>query len=102
MNPQQARALIAETFPKPFDKGRFHQFVKELLNGFNEEKAQQMAIPEPFAKNVRSCIRLGTYESPDRELVDVLIVHITEPWKLERTRTALRDFVAHKLKRRDS
>jgi len=29
----------------------------------------------------------------------VLIVHLTEFFKLERTRTALRDFVAHKLKR---
>jgi type I restriction-modification system DNA methylase subunit len=34
-------------------------------------------------------------------LADVLIVHITESYKLERTRTALRDFVAHKLKRGD-
>src|SRR6266567_2671622 len=33
------------------------------------------------------------------ELLDVLIVNTTEPWKLERTRSALRNFVAHKLKR---
>ncbi|HEY4613226.1 MAG TPA: Eco57I restriction-modification methylase domain-containing protein, partial [Bacteroidota bacterium] len=32
----------------------------------------------------------------------MLIVNTTEPWKIERTRTALRDFVAHKLKRGDS
>jgi superfamily II DNA/RNA helicase len=49
-----------------------------------------------YAPHVRSCARLGTYEAPDGELADVLIVHTTEPWKLERTRTALRDFVAHK------
>lgn len=65
MNPQQARALIDETFPKPFDKVRFHQFVKELLNGFDESKAQQMAVPNAFAEHVRSCTRLGTYQSPD-------------------------------------
>jgi len=102
MKPEQAHALVAETFPKAFDKVRFHQFAKELLNGFDETKAAPMAVPDAFAPHVRSCSRLGTYESPDGELADVLIVNTTEPWKLERTRTALRDFVAHKLKRQDS
>src|ERR1035437_2019993 len=102
MKPEQARALVTETFPQTFDKGRFHHFVKELLNGFDESKAAPMAVPDAFAPHVRSCSRLGTYESPDGELADVLIVKTTEPWKLERTRTALRDFVAHKLKRGDS
>ena len=101
MKPEQARALVTETFPQPFDKGRFHHFVKELLNGFDETKSAPMAVPDAFSPHVRSCSRLGTYESPDGELADVLIVKTTESWKLERTRTALRDFVAHKLKRGD-
>src|SRR5580692_8907495 len=99
MKPEQARELVTETFPKAFDKGRFLRFVKELLNGFDESKAAQMAVPDPFVTHVRSCLRLGTYESPDGELADILIVNITETWKLERSRTVLRDFVAHKLKR---
>jgi len=37
--------------------------------------------------------------APDDELADVLVVYLTESWKLERTRTRCRDFVAHKLKR---
>lgn len=65
MNPEQARALVTETFPQTFDKGRFHHFVKELLNGFDESKAAPMAVPDAFAPHVRSCSRLGTYESPD-------------------------------------
>ncbi|MEI7730050.1 MAG: Eco57I restriction-modification methylase domain-containing protein [Verrucomicrobiota bacterium] len=102
MNTQQARALVKETFPQAFDKVRFHQFVKELLNGFNEDKSSAMQVPDAYADHIRSCARLGTYQSPDGEMADVLIVHTTEPWKLERTRTALRDFVGHKLKRGDS
>ena len=102
MKPEQARTLVSETFPKPFDKGRFHHFVKELLHDFNPAEHPNMAVPDAYAPHVRSCVRLGTYESPDRELVDVLIVNTTEPWKRERTRTALRDFVAHKLKRGDN
>ncbi|MDQ6630985.1 MAG: hypothetical protein M3Y82_04405, partial [Verrucomicrobiota bacterium] len=73
MKPEQARDLVAETFPKAFDKVRFHQFAKELLNGFNEDKSAPMAVPDAFAPHVRSCARLGTYESPDGELADVLI-----------------------------
>ena len=58
-----------------------------------------MLVPEAFAAHVKSCQRLGTFTSPDEELADVLVVHLTESWKLERSQTALRDFVAHKLKR---
>jgi type I restriction-modification system DNA methylase subunit len=98
----QARILIEETFKQAFDKGRFLNFIRELLNHFDESKAISMQVPDAFAAHVRSCRRLGTYESPDGELADVLIVNTTEAWKLERTRTGLRDFVAHKLKRGDS
>src|SRR5947199_6094847 len=102
MDSAQARSLIRETFTQPFEKGRFQHFIRNLLNHIDESKAAPMAVPDAFAPHVRSCSRLGTYESPDGELADVLIVNTTEAWKLERTRTALRDFVAHKLKRGDS
>ncbi|HYV29034.1 MAG TPA: hypothetical protein VFA77_15980 [Candidatus Eisenbacteria bacterium] len=61
-----------------------------------------MAVRDAFAAHVRSCIRLGTYTSPEDDKLDVLIVNTTEPWKLQRSRSALRDFVAHKLKRGDN
>jgi hypothetical protein len=102
MNQEQARNLVRQTLTQNFDKKSFRNFVLELLNEFDESKAQSMAVPEAFAKHVRSCMRLGTYRSPDRDLLDVLVVNTTEPWKLERTRSALRNFVAHKLKRGDN
>src|SRR5438552_1774137 len=102
MNQEQARNIVRQTLTQSFDKTRFQKFVLELLNEFDESKAQSMAVPDAFAKDVRSCMRLGTYRSPDKELLDVLIVNTTEPWKLERTRSALRNFVAHKLKRGDN
>lgn len=102
MNQEQARNLVRQTLTRSFDKARFRQFILELLNDFDESKAQSMAVPEAFADHVRSCIRLGTYRSPEDELLDVLVVNTTEPWKLERTRSALRNFVAHKLKRGDN
>ena len=99
MDKTTAQRLVRETFKAAFDKKRYRDFINELCNGFDEGKAQNMGVPDAFTPHVKSCQRLGTFESADGELADVLIVHLTESYKLERTRTALRDFVAHKLKR---
>ena len=44
MNPRsidkkQAQELIKETFESPFDKVRFTNFIKNLLNSIDESKA---------------------------------------------------------------
>ena len=102
MDKPTAQRLVRVTFKAAFDKKRYRDFVNELCNGFNEAKAQPMSVPNAFKLHVKSCQRLGTFESAEDELADVLIVCLTESYKLERTRTALRDFVAHKLKRNES
>ncbi len=102
MDKTTAQRLVRETFKAAFDKKRYRDFINELCNGFDEGKAQNMGVPDAFTPHVKSCQRLGTFDSADGELADVLIVHLTESYKLERTRTALRDFVAHKLKRDES
>jgi len=102
MDKTSAQRIVRETFKASFDRKRFRDFINELCNGFDESKATNMLVPDAFMPHVKSCQRLGTFESADGELADVLIVHLTESYKLERTRTALRDFVAHKLKRGDS
>lgn len=102
MNHTQARQLIEGTFTQAFDKAQFREFAINLLNHVDEDKKCPMAVPDAFGAHVKSCQRLGTYKSPQGDLLDVLIVHLTEDYKIERTRTALRDFVAHKLKRGDN
>ena len=99
MDKATAQRIVRNTFKAPFDRERYRSFISELCNGFDGSKAHNMTVPDAFAAHVKSCWRLGTFASPDGELADVLIVHLTESHKLERTRTALRDFVAHKLKR---
>ena len=99
MDKPTAQRLVRNTLKAPFDRERYQRFIRELCNGFDDAKAHNMQVPEAFAAHVKSCQRLGTFTSPDEELADVLVVHLTESWKLERSRTALRDFVAHKLKR---
>ena len=99
MDKATAQRLVRNTLKAPFDRKRYHGLINELCNGFDDGKAHNMQVPEAFAAHVKSCQRLGTFTSPNDELADVLVVHLTESWKLERSRTALRDFVAHKLKR---
>ena len=102
MNRDQSYALIQQTFTQGFDRTRFLQFIRNLVNHLDESKAAGMTVPDAFTSHIRNCQRLGTYRSPEGELADVLIVYTTDPHKITRTRTALRDFVAHKLKRQDS
>ena len=75
-----------------------------MLNQIDESKAQQWNatyIKDAFKPHVQRYERLGTYTSPDKEKLDVLIVHLTNESKLERARTAIRNFVADHLKTRD-
>ena len=41
LDTEQARARVAETFPQPFNKGKFLEFTRNLLNKFDETKATQ-------------------------------------------------------------
>src|SRR4051794_16337127 len=99
MDKPRAQRIVSDTFKAGFDRRRYRDFVNELCNGFDETTAQNMGVPAAFSPHVKSCQRLGTFESAEGEFVDILVVQLTESYKLERTRTALRDFVAYGLKR---
>ena len=104
MNKKQASELIQKTFPEAFNKGRFRNFAINVLNRLDESKAQHWStqyVKDAFKGHVRRYERLGTYTSPDKETLDVLIVYLTAESKLERARTAIRNFVADHLKKRN-
>ncbi len=105
MNTEQARELVAKTFPQAFDKGRLHYFVINLLNRIDQSNAQSWnasQVRDAFKDHIKAYERLGTYTSPEKEKLDVLIVHLTTESKLERARTAIRNFVADHLKSSDN
>jgi hypothetical protein len=104
MNRTQARQSVTETFTHAFEKKRFHNFILNVLNRLDESKAQQWNtayIKDAFKAHVHRYERLGTYTSPDKETLDVLVVYLTTESKLERARTSIRNFVADHLKNRD-
>ncbi|MDF0642563.1 MAG: TaqI-like C-terminal specificity domain-containing protein [Nitrospira sp.] len=105
MNRDQARALVRDTFTRSFDKAGFRNFAINLLNKFDESKAffcNSTYVKDAFKEHVSRFERLGTYTSPESEKLDVLIVHLTNESKLERARTAIRNFVADHLKQHDN
>src|SRR5205823_14651326 len=104
MNQEQARNFVGQTLTQSFDKARFRNFALEVLNEFDESKAftsTKTYIKKAFQDHVERFERLGTYTSPKDEKLDVLVVHLTKESKLERARTAIRNFVADHLKIRD-
>ncbi len=103
MNRDQARQLVRDTLTQLFDKGRFINFIGNLLNHINTEKAfacNSQYVKDAFKPHVNRYERLATYIAPDERKVDILIVHLTREEKLTRARTALRNFVADYLKNR--
>jgi hypothetical protein len=104
MNRDQSRTLIKETFTHAFDRSRFLTFSRNLLNLIDESKAaiwNSQYVKDAFKDHVNRYERLGTYSSPNKEKVDLLVVHLTKESKLERARTSIRNFVADHLKTRD-
>ena len=100
MQRTDAQTLVKSLFQSAFDTQRYGSFVRELTNGnITPPKTGHMSVPDAFAEHIKSCTRLGTYKNDRGELVDILVVQVQSSFKIDRTRTALRNFVAHKLKR---
>ena len=103
MNPQQARALVRDTFTQAFDRNRFLSFISNLLNHIDESKSlicNRQYVKDAFKPHVNRYERLATYTDPDDRKLDILIVYLTEEEKLTRARTALRNCVADYLNQR--
>ncbi|MDQ2976471.1 MAG: Eco57I restriction-modification methylase domain-containing protein, partial [Acidobacteriota bacterium] len=97
MEKNQARSLIHQTFTRPFDKGAFLHFIKELLNRIDESKAtpwNKTYVKDAFKPGINRFERLATYTDPSGEKIDILVVYLEKESSLERARTFLRNFVA--------
>lgn len=96
MKRQEAIQLIDSTFNKTFDEDRFTLFVKNFLNDIDTDKYNEYKgnlIKDAFKDHVSQYKRIGKYIDPNGEALDVLIVEVKDQTKLDRARTALRNFV---------
>jgi hypothetical protein len=103
MEKKQAQEYIKQVLNSRFDQEQFELFVRNLLNEFEPKEFNHSGqlIPEAFRDHISHFKRLGVYTDPEAEKMDILIVQTKSVSKLERTRTALRNFVVRHLKNRE-
>lgn len=104
MDRDSARNVIESALTQRFAEDRFRHLAINLLEGIDEGKAFNWVsgnyIRDAFKDHVRKYRRLGTYTDPGGRKLDLLIVHLKNPWALERSRATQRNFVAEYLKQR--
>lgn len=100
MDKQQAQQTITDLFDNPFDRERYQHFISNLLNQYEPRNGHYTGnyIPDAFKQHVKQYWRIGKYRDPDGEELDLLVVQVKTLSKLERARSALRNFAVTRLK----
>lgn len=101
MDKKTAQELIEKTFNNAFSEEQFTVFAKNLLNDLEDKDNRYSGnlIWDDYKEHINTYKRIGKYIDPDGEALDVLIVEVKSVTKLERARTALRNFVIKHLKK---
>ena len=95
MDKKTAQLLIEDTFNNAFNEEQFMVFTKNLLNDLESKNNFYTGnlIWDDYKEHINTYKRIGKYIDPEGEALDVLIVEVKSLTKLERARTALRNFV---------
>jgi len=99
MDREQAKELIRDTFESPFDKGRFVNFIKNLLNTIDYAPFDYYGqyIPDPYKSYINRYERIGKYSDGENR-IDILIIYLKRQSSIERARSMQRNFIAGYLK----
>jgi hypothetical protein len=100
MHEQAAKTLIKDTFQQPYDLGRFREFVRNLMKGY-EERHTSSQIPDNFKDSIKSMYRVGKVRDDAGNEIDLLAVTLAKETSLDRARTMQRNFIARHLSVRD-
>lgn len=100
MDKKQAQQAINDLFSKAFDRERYQFFLRNLLNNYEPRTGHYTGnyIPDAFKQHVKQYWRIGRYVDPEGVGLDLLIVEVRSLQKLERARSALRNFAVNRLK----
>jgi hypothetical protein len=95
MDKKAAIQLIEKTFNAEFNEDQFSLFAKNLLNDLEPKNNNYSGnlIWDDYKEHINSYKRIGKYIDPEGDALDVLIVEVKSVSKLERARTAMRNFV---------
>jgi hypothetical protein len=100
MDNKQAQHQIREIFQHPFQRANYLHFLRNLLNQIEPRDAHYTGnlIPGSFKEHVTQYWRIGKYIDPDGIEMDLLVVEVKSLSKLDRARSALRNFAVNRLK----
>jgi len=100
MEKKQAQAIISTLFTQPFDRERYQHFLSNLLNQYEPRSGHYTGnyIPDAFKQHIKQYWRIGKYKDPQGDELDLLVVQVKSLSKLERARSALRNFAVNRLK----
>lgn len=96
MKQEQAIRMVRETFESSFEKGRFVNFVNNLLNEYESDPFTYTGqfIPDAFSDYVSKYERIGKYTDSEDRRIDILIVFLKRETSIERARSMQRNFIA--------
>jgi hypothetical protein len=103
MKREQAIRIVRETFESSFDRGRFTNFIKDLLNEADFSKSfsyKGNLIFDDFDKHISLFERVAKYSDGEND-IDVLVVRLRRDGSVDRARTMQRNFIAKYLSRKD-
>ncbi|MCG7993201.1 MAG: N-6 DNA methylase [Candidatus Thiodiazotropha lotti] len=100
MEKNQAQQSITQLFTTAFDRERYLLFLRNLLNQYEIRDVHYTGnyIPDAFKQHVKQYWRVGKYVDPEGDELDLLVVQVKTLNKLERARSALRNFAVNRLK----
>jgi type I restriction-modification system DNA methylase subunit len=102
METKAAIDLIKKTFNAGFSIEQYNLFLRNLLNGYDEQKGtdwtQGENIPESFKAPISRFKLLGVYTDPDGNEVELLVIETKTRAEPERSSASLRNFVVKRLK----
>lgn len=100
MDNKQAQQQVRDIFQHPFNRNNYQHFLRNLLNQIEPRDAHYTGnlIPESFKEHVTQYWRVGKYIDPDGIELDLLVVEVKSLSKLDRARSALRNFAVNRLK----
>lgn len=103
MDKRQSQQLTQQLFTQPFELESYRNFLRNLLNQFEPRDGHYTGndIPDAFKMHVNQYWRIGKYVDPDGNELDLLVVEVKSLTKLERARSALRNFAVDRLKKFD-
>ena len=105
MQTAEATKLLADTLQHPFSATSFTLLAANLVKDLNQTKRGLVQagsyVYEPFREHIQSFQRLGQYTDPAGQVLDVLAVKVKDGRKLDRARTALRNFGVEYLRNKD-